>query len=161
MAVTTLTSREIRSGCERRQEVGPERACLHYGSRPAGVRPSDDRELPAPDLRQHESCRSARPAGRCRFRVRAAPRRWHLQAARSRVIYLGTCSGLAESAARDEPKSPHSLSGSPSTVQRRRSRRSCLGKLVLAWVVQRLSHMTKSSSRQTCSKMNSRRSPIS
>src|SRR5262249_56362764 len=54
----------------------------------------------------------------------------------------------------------YSCSGSPSTVQRRRSRRSSFGKSVRAWMVQRLSHIRKSPSFQTCSKMNSRRSPI-
>src|SRR5580704_9089347 len=55
----------------------------------------------------------------------------------------------------------HSNSGSPSTVQRRSSRRSSFGKSVRAWMVQRLSHIRKSPSCQTCSKMKSRRSPIS
>ena len=45
----------------------------------------------------------------------------------------------------------HSRIGSPSTVQRRSSRRSSFGKSVRAWMVQRLSHIRKSPSCQTCS----------
>ena len=45
----------------------------------------------------------------------------------------------------------YSRSGSPSTVQRRSRRRSCLGKSVRAWIVQRLSHIRKSPGFHTCS----------